>query len=264
MTKFSNPVRHFSIVDRQTVRAMGIAAALLAAGFAPIALRAQDPAAAPAPHVPRAAAHPVHHKPNPAQPAQAPASDPQPAAPAPAPEPELPKWPANLEPAKAAVTWDSQGLHIDAENSSLEQIMQEVSTATGVKVEGLNQDQRVFGVYGPGQARDVISQLLQGTGYNVLMVGDIGEGTPREIMLSIRPDPGAQSGVKGNTPNTNSEEDNADDDEPPAQPPMRPGFGPGGPMRTPQQMQQERQRMMQQRGITPPPGAPTPQNNPQN
>jgi hypothetical protein len=92
----------------------------------------------------------------------------------------------NETPGKPAITWDSQGLKIDATNSSLRQILNDVSTATGAKVEGFGTDERVFGEYGPGQARDVISQLLHGSGYNVLLIGDQGAGTPRQIVLSTR------------------------------------------------------------------------------
>ena len=74
--------------------------------------------------------------------------------------PEPPKWPLNDPPAPAAVRWDSQGLQIQATNSSLRQILDEVATTTGAKVEGLQGDERVFGDYGPGPARDVISQIL--------------------------------------------------------------------------------------------------------
>jgi hypothetical protein len=77
-------------------------------------------------------------------------------------------------------------LKVDAENSSLSQILKDVATATGSSVEGFDQDRRVFGAYGPGQARDVLSQLLQGSGYNVLMIGDLGQGAPREIVLTSR------------------------------------------------------------------------------
>ena len=66
------------------------------------------------------------------------------------------------------MTWEATGLRINASNSSLQQILNEVSVETGTKVEGLGADQRVYGEYGPGQARDVLSQLLQGSGYNVL------------------------------------------------------------------------------------------------
>jgi hypothetical protein len=163
------------------------------------------------------------------------------------PEPELPKWPANEKPVPAAITWDSHGLRVDAANSSLAQILSDVATATGTKVEGFDADERVFGAYGPGPARDVISQLLQGSGYNVLMVGDQGEGTPREIVLSSR---SATTTPAANIPApANSNDEDADTDESPTQPtppPFRPGFGPGGQPRTPQQIQQQIQQRQQQ------------------
>ena len=60
------------------------------------------------------------------------------------------------------------------------------------KVEGLSQDQRVFGSFGPGDPRDVLSQLLEGSGYNVLMLGGQGDGAPEEIVLSIAKPAGPQ------------------------------------------------------------------------
>lgn len=101
--------------------------------------------------------------------------------------PPPPNWPANGKPVDASVVWDSHGLSITAANSSLLQILDQISTETGAKVQGMNADQRVFGSYGPGSARDVIAQLLDGSGYNVLMIGDQGAGTPRQIVLSARP-----------------------------------------------------------------------------
>jgi hypothetical protein len=157
------------------------------------------------------------------------------------------------------VTWDSKGLHIDAANSSLQQILKDVSTDTGARVEGLASDERVFGVYGPGQARDVISQLLQGSGYNVIMIGDQGHGTPRQILLSARRTGDAPPGVNGNQGNAN--EDDADPDEQAAPPQFqpgnnpRPGLTPGGPPRTPQQQiiqeMQQRQQQTQQPNAPP-------------
>lgn len=129
-----------------------------------------------------------------------------PVAPEPPPAPPQPDWPVNDKPSPASVIWDSRGLRIDASNSSLDQILKEVSTDTGAKVEGLHSDQRIFGSYGPGPARDVLSQLLDGTGYNVLMIGDQGQGTPRQIVLSIQP-AGTASAPANNTRQSMSEED---------------------------------------------------------
>jgi hypothetical protein len=161
--------------------------------------------------------------------------------------PEMPKWPANEKPVEAAITWDSKGLRIVAANSSLQQILHDVTTATGVEVEGCDDDQRVFGTYGPGPARDVLGLLLQGTGYNVMMIGDQGQGTPREVVLSSRH--GGSVHPTASSPDSDDDDDD-DADEPPqaaAPPPMRTGPG-----RTPPEMQQrnmenqQRQRPEQQ------------------
>jgi hypothetical protein len=150
--------------------------------------------------------------------------------------PEAPRWPANERAALAAVTWDSHGLRIEAANSSLQQILKDVATATGAKVEGLGTDERVFGEFGPGQARDVLSKLLHGSGYNVIMIGDQGQGAPRQIVLSSRNSGDAQATVKQS--GTDADDEDADDveDQPPTPPApqIRPGFAPGGQQRPPQ------------------------------
>jgi hypothetical protein len=188
------------------------------------------------------------------RPAAAQAQSPTPPAAAKPPEPELPKWPANEKPSRASVTWDSQGLRIDAANSSLAQILQDVATATGANVEGFDSDQRVFGAFGPGPARDVLSQLLQGSGYNVLMIGDQGQGTPREILLSHRHAGTATAAV---SPAPARDEDTDTDEQPqPSQPPIRPGAFPGRPPLTPQQMLQQHPQPVQPQPGQPQPGQP--------
>jgi hypothetical protein len=177
-----------------------------------------------------------------------PLAPPAPAAPAPATPsaPEPPHWPANDSPVPASVVWDSHGLRIEAENSSLHQILNDFSTATGAQVDGMAADERVYGSYGPGQARDVLTQLLQGSGYNVIMIGDRGQGAPRQIVLSIRQAAGAQPAAANNPASSN--DDDAEADEPPQPPqgapvpPFRPGFPPGGPQRTPPQINMQQQQ----------------------
>jgi hypothetical protein len=176
------------------------------------------------------------------------------------PPPPPPDWPVNDKAAEAAVVWDSHGLRVEATNSSLQAILKEVSTATGTTVEGLSADQRVFGVYGPGDARDVLSQLLQGSGYNVVMIGDQGSGAPRQIVLSARQAGGAQVGAK---PAGSDEESDVEEPAPAPEPPQ-PHFTPlpGREQRTPQQLMEEmqqRDRNRQQQGL---PGQVQP--NPQN
>ena len=191
--------------------------------------------------------------------ATAPAQQREPPPPAPV-APKPPDWPANLHPSDATVVWNSQGLRIEASNSSLSQILKDVATATGTKVEGLSSDERIFGSYGPGQARDVMAQLLEGSGFNVLMIGDRGQGTPREIVLSNQPRGGAPPPVNNQTASNDESADADDQQQPQPQPQPQPppaihnGFAPGAPPRTPQQIMQElqqRQEQMQQ-GNTPP------------
>ncbi len=181
------------------------------------------------------------------------AKKPEPAAPVAPPPPPAPAWPVNDKPNPASVTWDSRGLRIEATNSSLQQILSEISTETGARVEGMGADQRVYGAYGPGQARDVLMQLLQGSGYNVLLAGDLGAGAPREIVLSLRRSGTNAPGAANRPAQDAGDEDVPDEVEeqppPPPQPqpaPVRPGLGPGGPVRTPQQVMEEMQQRQQQ------------------
>lgn len=186
------------------------------------------------PHKKPVAAHAKHPAANATQAAQT-ASAPQAAAPSfKPPAPEMPLWPVNEKAAAATVTWDSHGLRIEAANSSLRQILKDVSTATGAKVSGLDADERVFGTYGPGPAHDVLSQLLQGSGYNILMTGDQGQGTPREITLTSSSH-GVGSAPAAAAASADSDDDDDDaEEQPETQPAQRPN--PASQRRTPMQM----------------------------
>ncbi len=228
---------------------------------APWLLGAQTPAAqapsTPPASIPAHKATQPHRRPSTAHPLPPP---PQPAPVKPA-APEPPHWPANDKPANASVTWDSHGLRIAAENSSLQQILRDVSAETGTKIEGLAADQRVFGAYGPGQARDVISQLLEGSGYNVMMIGDQGQGTPRQIVLTSRGGANPQPAANPNPAATGDEDSDVDEQpqpQPGIPPPFRPGFAPGAPPRNMREMTPENQQMPQHQQPAQPP------NNPQN
>jgi hypothetical protein len=180
-----------------------------------------------------------------------------------APAPELPHWPANEQPSPARITWDGHGLRIEAANSSLSEILTYISAVTGAHVEGFSADARVYGQYGPGPAREILSQLLEGTGYNVIMIGDLGQGAPRQMVLSTRT-------VSGATPAAHpaqANDDDADVEEPiqtqqqtfPLLQPMRSPFTPPGPRFPPDQQQRQQGLPGQQ----PQPGQPPQQPNQQ-
>ena len=60
-------------------------------------------------------------------------------------------------------------LEVRADNSSLNQILRDISRQTGMKIVGGVADQRVFGSYGPAPAATVLQTLLDGTGTNILL-----------------------------------------------------------------------------------------------
>jgi hypothetical protein len=170
-----------------------------------------------------------------------------------------PIWPANQSPNQARVSWDGHGLEIEASNSSLNEILHQVADDTGAKLEGLTQDQRVFGIYGPGTESSVLSKLLEGSGYNVLMIGNRDANVPLEIVLSAR-SPNSPQTAANNRGRSNSQDDETGkrpEPEPPPEhsaeasrpQPVQDPFSNGGPPRDPQQFMQEilqRQQLIDQ------------------
>jgi hypothetical protein len=157
-----------------------------------------------------------------------------------APPPD-PIWPANQPLHEATITWENRGLEIDANNSSLVQILHQVLSQTGTAIQGLAQDQRMFGTYGPGPVGEVLSKLLDDSGYNVLMIGGRETNIPREIVLTVR------AAFRPAMAESNRARGFPDDDEadPPSETPPAPqmvtpfGNGDSGKPETPQQIMQD-------------------------
>jgi hypothetical protein len=153
----------------------------------------------------------------------------------------------------ARVTLAGGQLSVDANNSSLSQILGDLSTTSGMTVDGLNKDSRVFGVYGPGDPRDILSELLDGVGYNFLLVGSTDAGTPREVVLTTRSTAPLSSPSPGVSSQPEEEDEPVVNNYPPEQmapqAPLRtPGQPPdnNGQPKTPAEIIQELQRMRQQ------------------
>ncbi|WP_420239729.1 hypothetical protein ACOBR2_09245 [Telmatobacter bradus] len=179
----------------------------------------------------------------------------KPAVPVEAPKPD---WPANDPPKTATVSWNASGLRIEAQNASLKQILNDVETATGTSIDGLGKDERVFGTFGPGPARDVLTHLLEGTGYNIVMVGDQGGGNPRQIELTLHNAKDGGAANAGGANNSHSEDDDADvEPEEPQQPPAGHNGANGGPNGAQGNGPGNGRPPMQ--GQTPPPGQNSPQ-----
>ena len=164
----------------------------------------------------------------------------------------------NESPQAPEVSFNQGALAVNATNSSLRAILNEIEARAGTKVQGLSHDVRIFGVYGPGKPQDVLASLLDSSGYNVLIVGKRADGAPREVLLTTRstapiPPPASNQA-------TERVDDSADDQgddgsiqpyqapQPVFRPPSQMPIAPPMPQRarTPQEMLLELQRLRQQ------------------
>lgn len=119
---------------------------------------------------------------SPARAAQA--AKPSPAIPQKTSTPPAPVPLAHQPPIAATVTFQYGILTVKSHNSELLQILQAITAQTGMKVQGTPGNHRVFGTYGPGQPREVLSQLLTGFGFNYLLVGTAHNGAPQKLILA--------------------------------------------------------------------------------
>jgi hypothetical protein len=87
---------------------------------------------------------------------------------------------------RAHVTYANGLLEVRADDSSLNQILRDISRETGMKITGGVADQRVFGIYGPAPAGTVLKTLLDGTGTNMLLQETAITHAPKELVLSPR------------------------------------------------------------------------------
>jgi hypothetical protein len=148
---------------------------------------------------------------------------------------------------EAQIVFAGDTLSIHADNSSLAAILHEFAAKSGMQVEGLGGDERVFGTFGPGVPRDVLADLLNGTAYNLVLLGDLSNGAPRELILTPSTRGGGAAPVAPG-PQVNPDEPVSNDQEstdapPPDVPP--PGTPPAPGVRTPQQLFEQLQRMRQ-------------------
>jgi hypothetical protein len=201
--------------------------------------------------------------------------------------PALPAYtPAPLEPlpldqtpaVAPQVSYQSGELSIVAHNSTLADVLRAVRKLTGAEMEvPPNATERVVADLGPGPAREVLAELLNGTHFNYVMVGSASDpsavqslmltlkssapetasaappsrgGAPQRFPQTYTP-PVPPQGSAGETASGDDAEDSADEDaaeaaeDQPAPPDQQNQASPQTP-KTPEQLLQELQRQMQQ------------------
>ena len=196
------------------------------------------------------------------------------------PAPQLPAYkPAPLQPLPLdqvpalapKVEFSNGDLTIVAHNSTLSDVLKEVREHTGAELDiPANANERVVADLGPGPARSVLAELLNGTHFNYVMVGSTSDPkaiqsivlTPRtsgpDTPMSAANRPGGPQGSFGQPTVINSAPADADndgaeeadapteDDAPQADQNQQNSNGQPTTPKTPEQLLQELQRQQQQ------------------
>ena len=154
---------------------------------------------------------------------------------------EVPLRPAEMPPKPPRVSYVGGQLTVIAEHSMLNDVLNGIRNAAGIKMEGLGgSNDRVFGQFGPGSPRVVIDSLLNGSHYDFIILSAL--DTPdkvQRVILSpraISPTGAMAAGNQGrsfNRPPVQEDNDVAGNDEVEEQPVgVMPGQGiqPGQPV----------------------------------
>jgi hypothetical protein len=194
----------------------------------------------------------------------------------------LPPQPASVvtaplpqsQPHRATVTYSQGQLTITANNSSLNQILRDISRQTGMTITGGVADERVFGHYGPSAPGPVLAMLLEGTSSNMLFIREQ-NGKPSQLVLTTRnggPTPPNPNAMREREQEERSQQVNAptpptpDQGVLPAQNPTPPGTNPASQntngnstdqqspngVKTPQQIMDQLMKLRQPQGAADP------------
>jgi hypothetical protein len=181
----------------------------------------------------------------------------------------------SMAPVPPKVSYQNAQLTIDAPNSTLGDILRAVRKQTGAEIEiPAAATERVVTHLGPGPARDVIADLLNGSRFNYVLLGATADSavltrvvlvpksgpdnaTPNAASVVNEPQPHPGAAADANDANA-AEDDDADQAAAEAEQPQPP---PDQSVKTPQQMLQEMQQrqlqlQQQQQSGQPLPGAP--------
>ena len=130
---------------------------------------------------------------------------------------------AQLPSTPPQVSYQGGMLTIVAENSSMGDILREVHRSTGAAIDvPANANERVVTRIGPGPARDVLAELLNGSAFNYVMIGSATDPSSlASVMLTTK---------TGGIPTEANVYQPPPQQYVPQQAVMAPGMGPGGPV----------------------------------
>ena len=125
-------------------------------------------------------------------------------------------------PSPALVVYAHGLLTLQADNTSLNQLLLQITRATGMRLVGSSREERVFGSFGPDIPAKILATLLQGTGTNMMIAKGSSPG-PAELILTPQ-----------NGPATPSSSQSSEAVQSSAQPPAPLSRAPGQPAEGPQ------------------------------
>lgn len=179
----------------------------------------------------------------------------------PPPPPPPPPTPEQMPAQPPEVSYAGGLLTINAPNSTMNDVLAAVRRVTGATIEKLPMGgtDRVVAHLGPGQPKDVLSALFNGSRYDYIILGPMGQpGAVQRVILTARSNAPAQSPILANVPGRpapnqppaaeQQEPDNSTDSEDMTVPEQN----------APEQEQPQQEQPEQQPQPTPQPGYPQP------
>jgi hypothetical protein len=109
----------------------------------------------------------------------------------PLPEPLAPLTPADLPAQPPRATYSNGVLTVDAQNSTLSDILKAIRTLTGAEFDPMPEVAERTAVHLSGSPNDVISGLLRGSAYGYVLVSSQEDSSILQKVLLIAPEPGA-------------------------------------------------------------------------
>jgi hypothetical protein len=103
-------------------------------------------------------------------------------------QPALPLTPEQMPLGPIIVSYQNGQLTVEAQNSTLTKVLRAACDQTGTALDLPQTDERVVGSFGPGPPSEVFASLLNGSGFNYVMIGSPYDATRiTQLTLLVKP-----------------------------------------------------------------------------